>query len=189
MSENRINDELAAIEAALGNLTPAASGVGRDRLMFLAGRASASRASAFGVRRLAAAFRRNGVNTVESRRTEKAAASRRAPNLLWPIATAASLLVALTFGLLWAAGNNSRSVEQTAAVAVASLPTTVDLPADTSPPSPWENRRLCQLVLEKGIDALPQSSYSSGASSGTRPVPHEETYRSLLKQFLDNPTS
>jgi hypothetical protein len=43
MSEKRMNDELAAAEAMLGSLTPAASSVDRDRLMFLAGRASAER--------------------------------------------------------------------------------------------------------------------------------------------------
>jgi len=112
--------------------------------------------------------------------------NRRTPKLLWPIATAASLLAATTFGILWAAGNNPRLVERVADVSVASLPMTIDLPADTSPPSPWANRRLCQLVLEKGIDALPESS--SGCVSGPPFVPREETYRSLLKQFLDNPT-
>jgi len=88
--------------------------------------------------------------------------------------------------LLWATGNSPRLVEQITNVSVASLPMTIDLPADTSPPSPWANRRLCQLVLEKGIDALPESS--SGCVSGPPFVPREETYRSLLKQFLDNPT-
>ena len=41
--KKRLNEELAAIEAALGSLTPAASSIQRDRLMFLAGRASADR--------------------------------------------------------------------------------------------------------------------------------------------------
>jgi hypothetical protein len=45
MSEKRLDDELAAVEAMLGSLTPAASRVGRDRLMFLAGRASVERLS------------------------------------------------------------------------------------------------------------------------------------------------
>ena len=99
MSEERVSGELAAIEAVLGSLTPAPSGIVRDRLMFLAGRASV-----FGVRRLAAAFCRKVANAIERREAEKAAASRRTPKLLWPLATAASLLVAATFGLLWAAG-------------------------------------------------------------------------------------
>jgi hypothetical protein len=161
MSEKRIDDELAVIEAALGTLTPAVSSVGRDRLMFLAGRASAGNSRA---------RRQQGITA-----------------WLWPCAMAASLLVAATFGLLWAAGNNPRPVEPSAGVSVASLPAIVELPADTSPPSPWANRQMCRLVLEKGIDALPQSKCR--CSSGTWPVQREETYRSLLKQFLDNPTS
>ncbi len=43
MSEERMNEELAAVEAMLGSLTPAASNVQRDWLMFLAGRASLDR--------------------------------------------------------------------------------------------------------------------------------------------------
>jgi hypothetical protein len=160
MSEERLSDELAAIEAALCSLTPTPSGIQRDRLMFLAGKASVNRKSRYR-RRIAA--------------------------LLWPIATAASLLAATTFGILWAAGNHARFVEPTAGIFVAGSPMTIDLPADTSPPSPWANRRLCQLVLEKGIDALPESS--SRCVSGLPLVPREESYRSLLKQFLDNPTS
>jgi len=159
MSEERLSGELAAIEAALCSLTPAPSGIERDRLMFLAGRASVNRTVSH--RRLAA--------------------------MLWPVATAASLLAATTFGILWATGNNPKLVERVANVSVASLPMTIDLPADTSPPSPWANRRLCQLVLEKGVDAMPESSIR--CISDTPFVPREETYRSLLKQFLDNPTS
>lgn len=158
MSQERMNDDLAAIEAALCSLTPVRSGIERDRLMFLAGRASANQRSS--ARRLAAR--------------------------LCPIATAASLLAATTFGILWAASSRARLVEPTTNVLVASVPTPFDVGADTSAPSPWENRRLCQLVLEKGIDALPESN--SHRVSGITPMPHEETYRSLLKQYLDNPT-
>jgi hypothetical protein len=159
MSQERLNDELAAIEAAFCSLTPAKSGIERDRLMFLAGRASASR-------RLP---------------------RRRLATVLWPVATAASMLAATTFGVLWASGNNPTLVERVANVSGAGLPITTDLPADTSPRSPWENRRLYQLVLEKGVDAIPESGRRR--VSGAPFVPRDETYRSLLKQFLDNPTS
>ena len=43
MSEGPISEEIAAIEAALGSLTPAAGGLDRDRVMFLAGRVSGER--------------------------------------------------------------------------------------------------------------------------------------------------
>jgi hypothetical protein len=40
MSEKNLNDELAAVEAALGSVGPGPSRLDRDRVMFLAGRAS-----------------------------------------------------------------------------------------------------------------------------------------------------
>jgi hypothetical protein len=158
MSEERLNDELAAIEAALCSLMPTVSGIDRDRLMFLAGKAAANRRLLR--RRLTATF--------------------------WPLATAVSLLAALTFGVLWAAGNRSPIGQRPADPLYASVPTLVDLSGETSPSSPWENRRLCLLLLEKGVDALPESCGTG--SSCNLPLPREETYRDLLKQFLDNPT-
>ena len=47
---------------------------------------------------------------------------------------------------------NLRSVPGEGTGDVAESPSSLQL----SPPSPWENRRLCQLVLEKGIDAMPE---------------------------------
>jgi hypothetical protein len=80
MSEDRVNDELASFEAALESLRPAPSCIDRDRLMFLAGRA-------------AAADRMVGT-----------AAGPTGPRfrLLWPAATAVSLLVAVALGTLLA---------------------------------------------------------------------------------------
>jgi hypothetical protein len=158
MSEKRLNEELVGIEAALSSLTPGPSGVGRDRLMFLAGRASASRRC-----RSAAAW-------------------------LWPCAMATSLVVAATFGLLWAAGGKREVVERVAYVPAQSVPAEFDVPlASPSPPSPWANGRLCRLVLEKGMDALPQTRGSS--TPNTRPAPQPDTYRSLLNELLNNPTT
>jgi hypothetical protein len=86
MSEKRLNDELAAIEAALCSLQPVPSNVQRDRLMFLAGRASADRLPLHGRPRL--------------------------PAWLWPCATAASLLVAIALGVLWSTGGKPEIVER-----------------------------------------------------------------------------
>jgi hypothetical protein len=158
MSQERLNDDLAAIEAALCSLTPASSGIDRDRLMFLAGRASARRR--FARHRLAAAF--------------------------WPTAAAASLAAAVVFGTIWATGNNPTPAPQPGDVLMAGPAAPFDVPGDTAAPSPWENRRLCQLMLEKGIDAMPESS--GRRALGVLPAPREDSYRSLLKQYLDNPT-
>ena len=182
MSEERLSDELAAIEAALGSLTPAPSAI-RPRPADVPGGKGVGFWSAAIYRRfLSTRQRRAAVRTTPT----KAAMNRRTPKLLWPIATAASLMAAATFGILWAAGNKPQLAEHTAGVSIANSSPTIDLPADTLPPSPWENRRLCQLVLEKGIDALPEPNYR--CVSGTPLPPRDDTYRSLLKQFLDNPT-
>jgi hypothetical protein len=99
MSENRLSGELTEIEAALGSLTPRASGVERDQVMFLAGQASAGRTDTLRRRRIAI--------------------------WLWPCATAASLLVAAAFGTLWAAGTHSTSVPQIVYVPVERPATTL----------------------------------------------------------------
>jgi hypothetical protein len=157
MSQERLNDELAAIEAALCSLTPAASGIDRDRLMFLAGKTAGNRGTR---RRLAATF--------------------------WPLATAASLVVAATFGVLWAADHSSGLGQPPAGSLFAGVPLAVDVCGEAPPLSPWANRSLCQLLLEKGGDALPEAT--SHGVSGVRLVPPDQSYRSLLKQFLDNPS-
>jgi hypothetical protein len=110
---------------------------------------------------------------------------------LWPCATAASLLLATTFGLLWAAGGKPQIIERVVYVSAKSSPATFDFPPvaalPPSPDSPWENRRLCRLILDKGIDALPE--LNSRSTSDTPAVPRRETYRDLLNQFLNAPTS
>jgi hypothetical protein len=178
MSEERLNDDLAAIEAALCSLTPKSSSIQRDRLMFLAGRASVNPP-------------RNALPlllTLRVRLCQRFGLTRsvRSTTALWPLATAASLAVATTFGILWATSSNRQAVQRPSEIAVANSSTIADPAIDTSTPSPWENRRLCRLVLEKGVDALPEETGYN--ASGTPPASHEETYRSLLKQFLDNPT-
>jgi hypothetical protein len=158
MSEKRMNDELAAIEAALGGLTPAPSGIQRDRLMFLAGRTSAARVSPPRGRRLRA--------------------------WLGTCATAVSLLTAVTFGVLWAAGEKPEVVERVVYVPTQSLPMAFNEPA-AAPPSPWGNRRLCQLILASGVDALPPAQFPSVA--GAQAKPREDTNRNLLKELLNQP--
>ncbi len=81
MSEERLNEELAAIEAALGSLAPVPSAVHRDQLLFLAGRALESKTQA---------SRRRSIHA-----------------WVWPSATAASLLAAALFGLLWATASQT----------------------------------------------------------------------------------
>ena len=88
MSEKRISEELAAVEAALAALKPAASLVDRDRVMFLAGRASAA----------VIAF----------------PSKRRKTQWLWPCITAVSLLLAIaSSGMLFLRGTAPQNTSQT----------------------------------------------------------------------------
>jgi hypothetical protein len=102
MPEKPVNAELAAIEAALSSLTPAASAIQRDRLLFLAGQAAARRTLPAPHRRFTA--------------------------WLWPCATAVSLLVAATFGTLWAAGGKPKTVERIVYVQAERAPAMAEKP-------------------------------------------------------------
>ena len=105
MSEERLNDELAAIEAALGSLTPAASGI-RTRPADVSG--------GTGLRRIG----------------HPPTSPVRLAALLWPIATAASLLAAATFGILWAAGNKPEARRtRPPTFWLPSSPMTIDFPS------------------------------------------------------------
>ncbi len=77
---------------------------------------------------------------------------------------------------------NLRSVPGEGTGDVAESPSSLQL----SPPSPWENRRLCQLVLEKGIDAMPEPDRTP-----VRRLPplRRDTYREVLDQFFNEPSS
>ena len=105
---------------------------------------------------------------------------------LWPCATAASLLLAAVFGVLWAAGGRPGVAQQAiyAHLPPTASPVTADVPtAAESPPSLWANRRLCQFVLENGVDALPLPSV--GSAPKMPPVRQPESNRRLLNQVLN----
>ena len=56
----------------------------------------------------------------------KAAMNRRTPKFLWPIVTAASLVAAATFGILWAEGTKPQIASQAAGVSVANSSPAID---------------------------------------------------------------
>jgi hypothetical protein len=195
--EKPLDVELAGIEATLGSLTPASSSIARDRLMYLAGRASV---------------------TVQPK--YRPLHSRSAIAWLWPCVTTVSLLVAAAFATLWASnlpspgtdrrlvgrgagGEGGRTLpidladnqqlrflqgengENTARVVdVADSPHHNSLPAEERTKTLFlNNRQLCQLVLEKGIDALPSQEISP---SRAQPMPlRQDSYRDLRHQLLD----
>jgi hypothetical protein len=130
MSEERLNDELAAVEAALASLTPVPSNLQRDRVLFLAGLASADRAVLRPQRRLTA--------------------------WLWPCATSASLLLAATFGLLWAAGRTPQIVERVVYVQVKHPATAIANSVAARPSTPFADWRAAPVVRRSGAATLPQ---------------------------------
>ncbi len=147
MSEEPVRKDLQAVEAALASLHPAPCGVDRDRMMFLAGRASAEKISPAGLDRRA--------------------------SWLWPCATAATALVAVTFATLWLAAGGRQAAERDAGP-----PRPVEAEGQQWDEKPWavgpaievawaeKNGRtgyfqLRQLVLKQGVDALPRPRVSA----------------------------
>ena len=153
MSEKRINEDLLAVEAALTALNPAASLLDRDRVMFLAGRASAN------------AY----LPPTRHMKTQ----------WLWPCATAVSLLLAIaSSGMLFLRGT-AMGEKEAAYVKSNTTQTAENIPQplwyehtqketpEVKPAAPIVRRdnmqmdylSLSMLVAEKGIDALPGPSW------------------------------
>jgi hypothetical protein len=149
MSEKRLNEELAAVEATLASLKPAASNVDRDRVMFLAGRASAT------------------ANALPQRYKKI--------HWLWPCITAVSLLVAITSsGMLFLQGT-ATGIKVAAYFGSDKTHTMKNIPQplwyeetqekthEVKRPRPSSGRdniamdylSLNRLIAEKGIEALP----------------------------------
>ncbi|HUT95692.1 MAG TPA: hypothetical protein VMY37_39925 [Thermoguttaceae bacterium] len=169
MSEERVRQDLTGVEAALSSLTPTPTGVDRDRVMYLAGRAAAG-----------------GSLDLPRRRAW----------WLWPSATAASLLLAVTFAAMWHARGEPVVVYRDRPVAA---PQPAEQPrvateekqevegevAIASPGAPWRTDylQLRRLVTMRGIDALPESRAA--------PASHVETLRwgsgfdRALAEFLE----
>ena len=166
MSEQRLNEELAAVENALNSLMPSADPIDRNRLMFMVARATVQR-------------------------TEIARRRKRFIAWLQPCVTAASLLLAAGFGILWAVGEKPEAAEKSPVVARQFFyPPMFDSPDElppTFPPSnlpPSSNWALSRLVMEKGVDAIPFTNVKATRRSLT-PSGGLETQREMLKRMLD----
>ena len=138
MSEERLNEPLTTLEAALASLQWRPSSLDRGRVMYLAGQAS--------VRGPKGALR-----TVRA-------------GWLWPVATAASLLLAVGLGGVLLSSARPPVVERVVYVPVERPPESTAAP-DSSPAAPVASRgsplrtdylALRHLVLTRGVDeALP----------------------------------
>ena len=133
MSEERVRQDLTGVEAAISSLSPTPTGVDRDRLMYLAGRATAA-------------------GSLDARRPRA--------HWAWPSATAASLLLAVTFATMWAARGEPVVIYRDRPVAAPRESQQPDAAVEeevesASPRKPWRTDylRLRRLVLTDGIDA------------------------------------
>ena len=93
------NDEIREVEQALARLRPSAPGIDRDRLMFMAGQASAR---AIDTSQTVAAVAVAGPIVAESAGLESTTANSGLSAWLWPSATAISTLAAAVLGILLA---------------------------------------------------------------------------------------
>jgi hypothetical protein len=141
MSEERLNEELAALEAALGSLKPVRSKIERDRVIFLAGRALETQMQA---------PRRRRINA-----------------WLWPCATAASLLAAATFASLWATSGQPPVVQRTAEVPAA----TPGQLATGRPSSNFAGWQLHPSPPRKSVRVLPRPSATRPSGDPGRSKP------------------
>lgn len=138
MSEKKVKPDLEAIQSALSSLQPTESRVDRDRLMYQAGQAAV------------------GAVSVD--------VPRRRVGWMWPCATAASLLVAVTFAGMWLSRGEPevRIVYRDRPVAVPEVPDktveAINVADDASPRESWRSDylRLRRLVTTDGVGAMPK---------------------------------
>jgi hypothetical protein len=157
-------DELKIVEDVLRQLTPRASQLDRDRLMYLAGRASAMNSAdargSYGFVRTVALVRRNW----------------------WPVATAALVVVSITLGglLVRATSKGERVVyvaleggnEINDRLVAESFPAGNFRASTVLTNQDGNYLELRNLVLNRGMDALPKSlsTDKSGNRQNVRPA-------------------
>ncbi len=157
--------DLEAIETALASLQPAPSGVDRDRLMYLAGRAA------------------TGGGSPDARRPRA--------GWLWPCSTAASLLVAVTFAAMWLGRGEPevRIVYRDRPVAVPEASEqpgeVVDDVEDGPARESWRSDylRLRRLVMSEGVEAMPPTS--SGAPAAGETLRWRSGFQQTLEELLE----
>jgi hypothetical protein len=157
-------EELKSLEAALRQLTPAASQIDRDRLMYQAGRASVLSTGDAGV-----ALERQ--MSVMDRRQN-----------YWPMATAVLVLLSITLGGLWLHATRS-SVVYVVGEPMAVLPNEIANPAvsEVLAHRGADYLRLRNLVLAHGTNALPATPVSNSTSD----IPTQLNLPDIRQPLLD----
>jgi hypothetical protein len=165
MSAERIDETLLAVQSALAALRVKPPSMDRDRMMFLAGRASA--------RPISPLARRAGEGP-----------GVRAAHWLWPLATTASLLIAAILGGMLLLGAKPQTYDRVVYVPVdrpiestvsetAPPVITVDSP---EPPIRGDYLALRRLVLTEGVDAMPMPAANGPASPEAKPFTPRDAY-------------
>jgi hypothetical protein len=166
-NEHELPDELKAIEGALAGLTLAAGAIDRDRVMYLAGQASALRESAAAGNQISAD-------------TGIASGTRRHVRFAWPLALAASLMISLGLGgrLLYLEGRGQRITVVQAGSGSGELPVAIDSASGRvimpeaigfqSPASGVNYMQLRNTVLSHGVEALPGQANGRPSVQGPR---------------------
>lgn len=209
MSERPLNADLAAVEAMLAGLVPAESSLGRDRAMYLAGRASVRLSPLVSV----VETRQTSVGcsgSTESERclppsvlTEHPTATGRLR--LWQATTAAATLLACALGVALGVALGTRPEPQVVIQRVevpAETPRTADGLAGIEPqtrddvevdPEAAARRiertvaylRTWRALATGGLDALPSPPPEQPGSAA--PAPHRpETLRDLIDELQHN---
>ena len=193
-TEEKLPDELKSVETALRGLMLATGAIDRDRLMYLAGRASALNEISSGATGSASA--ELSANSIPQN-TGGASGTRRSIRIKrfgWPLATAALVLLSLTLGgrVIYLSGLTERIVLVERAGASGNLPiATMTVPGQGSAssmvgflPTPGGGFSYMQLrnaVLNRGVDALPTQAVSNPASA---PNAHAPRWPSLRDDLL-----
>jgi hypothetical protein len=125
----RLSDELSAVDAALRQLQPTAAGLDRDRLMYLAGQASAS--------------------------ANVPAKARPIYKNWWALSTATLLMLSLTLGGMLAARGPSQIVINVEGSDTAQAMLAVRNRPDSSSDNNANYLKMRNLVVSRGVDALP----------------------------------
>ena len=165
MSQEPIDENPVSVEEILRSVDPAASSLDLPRVMYLAGRASAT-----------AAARRPAGRT----------------GWIWPAATAASLLLAAAFALAWTFSGDHEVVERIVVERIVYVekeppPPVAKEPIDVSPApeppnNPWhEYARHRQIVLSQGLEGLPEPDWRPISDPGS--LPWDPVHEAAEKPF------
>ena len=177
MSEERLNEPLRAVEAALASLAIKPTQLSRDRVIFLAGQASARQSES----------RRDSPTCTPLACLAGERLGVRGARWFWPLSTAASLLVAVTLGGVLLLGPKSQIIERVVYVPADRQVDSVEkqdplnLHYVESPEPPRHDYLvLRQLILTRGVEAMPMPVADEPASPEFKTISPRDAYNGSM---------